>query len=435
MNKYGLILAAGKGTRMKSNRHKVLHEILGKPMINYVYDNMTAAGVENVYPILGYQKEEVLKVIPGEVEWALQAEQLGTGHAVMQAEELLKDKDGITVIMVGDQPLISSDSLNKLFEYHESNENDLTLLTAVVDTPHGYGRIIRDGDEVLKIVEQKDCTKEEANTKEINISTYCFDNKKLFNYIHEIDNNNANEEYYITDLIEIFRSKGLKVGAVSIDDNEESTGINDKYVLSQVSRYMQRKINKMHMLNGVEMIDPDSTYIGPDVTIGSDTIIYPNTVILGESSLGSNNIIKSSYIIDSSVGNNITLGPFAHLRGHAVIEDDVRIGNFVEVKKSLLKKGAKAAHLSYMGDSEIGQNVNMGCGSITVNYDGANKHKTIIEDNVFVGCNVNLIAPVTVGEGSLLAAGSTIHDNVPSDSLAIARNKQTVKDGYYKKKK
>jgi bifunctional UDP-N-acetylglucosamine pyrophosphorylase/glucosamine-1-phosphate N-acetyltransferase len=433
MKKNAIVLAAGKGTRMKSDLPKVVHEVLGKPMVKCVYDNLKKSGVDRIIPVIGFKKEEIEKVLPAGIDYAIQAEQLGTGHAVLMAEEFLKDEEGVTIVLAGDQPLISDESIQKVIDFQLNNNVGMSLLTAENPTPFGYGRIIRDeAGNVVKIVEQKDCTEEEARTTEVNISTFCFDNKLLFKYIHEIGTNNAQGEMYLTDLVEIFIKHGHLVGAVKADSLEETIGINDKVALAKATNIKKRLVNERLMRDGVTIIDPENTYIHEDVEVGSGTIVYPGTYIMGESKVGMDCEIKSSYIIDSEVGDGVVVGPFAHLRGHAVVKDNCRIGNFVEIKKSTLDENTKAAHLTYVGDAEVGKNVNFGCGVITVNYDGKNKHKTIIEDNAFIGSNVNLVAPVTVGEGALLAAGSTVNKDVPSDALAIARSKQTNKEGYAK---
>jgi len=430
--KSAVILAAGKGTRMKSKYPKVCQPVLDKPMIRCVYDSLGKLSFDNIIPIVGYGADEVLNVLPKGVEYRVQEQQLGTGHAVMQASDLLKGKEGLTFVIAGDQPLITPESVQKLLDFHIENKNDMTLMTAKLENPYGYGRIIRDGDQILRIVEQKDATVEELRVQEVNISVMLFDNEKLFNFIDTVDTKNKQGEYYLTDMLTIFNQQGYKVGGIAIDDNNEAIGVNDKVVLAEVNKIKKQYVNEKHMLNGVTIVDPESTYIGEDVIIGADTIIYPGSVIFGKSEIGMESEIKSSYIIDSKVGNNVTIGPFAHLRNQAVVGDNSRIGNFVEIKKSTLDTGVKSAHLTYIGDAEVGKDVNFGCGVVTVNYDGVNKHKTIIHDNAFIGSNVNLIAPIQVGENALLAAGSTIHDDVPANALAIARNRQTVKNGYKK---
>ena len=426
----GLILAAGKGTRMNDEKPKVLQPLLDKSMIELVMDTMSHAGVSRIVPILGYKSEEVISNLNIN-DFAIQEEQLGTGHAVSQAIPLLKDEDHV-LIMAGDQPLIRSSSISNLIEQHLKHNNDLTLLTTVLDEPYGYGRILKEGSQVVGMVEEWDATYQQRQIKEVNISTYLFKVETLKRNISLIDNKNKKQEYYINDLVRILYEQAKKIESVIIEDVKESIGINDKVALSEATSYLQERINHSHMLNGVTLIQPNTILIGPDVKIQPGTIIYPNTAIEGHSVIGSNCIIKSSYISDSIIGSDVTVGPFAHIRQQSMIGNHVRVGNFVEIKKSELQDGVKAAHLTYLGDSEIGKNVNIGCGVITVNYDGVNKHKTIIGEQSFIGSNVNLVAPIRIGKHVIIAAGSTITEDVPDDSLAIARERQTTKEGYYK---
>ncbi|QVK20618.1 bifunctional UDP-N-acetylglucosamine diphosphorylase/glucosamine-1-phosphate N-acetyltransferase GlmU [Mycoplasmatota bacterium] len=432
MNSYGLILAGGKGTRMNDVLPKVAQKILGKEFINFVYDALSDAGIQNIYPIVGYKKDIVLACRDFDTHF-VQEEQLGTGHAVQMAYDELYDKEGLCFVIAGDQPLITSESIKSVINAHIANENDLTLLTAERPNPYGYGRIIRNGNEVVRIVEETDCTEEEKLINEVNISTFCFDNKKLFNYIKQLKFENAQEELYLTDVLEIFKKEKLRVEAIKALTYEETVGISNKKDLAIATDFLKKEINNKHMDNGVTLIDPNNTYIGPDVTIGKGAIVYPGSVIEGSVSIGENCLIQSSYIIDSNIGDNVTVGPFAHIRQNSELGNNIRVGNFVEIKKSQLADGVKAAHLTYLGDSEIENKVNIGCGTITVNYDGKNKHKTLIGEGAFIGSNVNLIAPINIGKNSIIAAGSTITKDVPADALAIARERETIKTEYNKK--
>ncbi|MDF2699650.1 MAG: UDP-N-acetylglucosamine diphosphorylase/glucosamine-phosphate N-acetyltransferase [Haloplasmataceae bacterium] len=448
-----IILAAGKGTRMKSELYKVLHCVLGKPLIKHVVDNLDNANINRKIVVVGHGAEEVKKVLNDNVEFVLQSEQLGTGHAVMMAEPLLKNDDGITIVICGDTPLITTETINNLLTYHANNHADATILTAIIDNPSGYGRIVRDDhNEVLKIVEHKDTNNTERLIKEINTGTYCFNNQKLFTALKNVKNNNFQNEYYLTDVIEIIKNSNGKVLGYTTEDFSETIGINDRIALANANLILKRRINNMHMLKGVTIIDPDNTYISVDTKIESDTIIYPGCVLFGNNTIGKNCIIgpntnlenivigdqvkvRESVISDSTIGNNTTVGPFAHFRNHTVIGDGVRIGNFVEIKNTHFGNNSNAAHLAYIGDAEVGSKVNMGCGTITVNYDGKSKFKTVIGNNVFVGCNSNLVAPINIGDNAYIAAGSTITEDVPNDALAIAREKQTNKPGYANKYK
>jgi bifunctional UDP-N-acetylglucosamine pyrophosphorylase / glucosamine-1-phosphate N-acetyltransferase len=449
-NKYAIVLAAGKGTRMRSKLYKVLHPVCGKPMVQHVVDHVRSVGVQNIVTVVGHGAELVKTQLGDNSEYALQAEQLGTAHAVIQAAPLLKDKEGTTVVICGDTPLITPVTIQALFDEHERLQAKATILTAHLEDSTGYGRIIRgDNGSVQKIVEHKDATPEELVVQEINTGTYCFDNKALFEALNEVNNDNAQGEYYLPDVIEILKRKNEIVAAYKTPNFDETLGVNDRYALSQAETLMRKYINKKHMLNGVTIIDPANTYISADAVIGADTILYPGTLIYGNSTIGTDCIvgpnteiidsvignettIKQSVVHESKIGNSTSVGPFAHIRPASQLGDEVRIGNFVETKKAIFGNRSKASHLSYIGDAEVGNDVNIGCGSITVNYDGKNKFKTTIEDNVFVGCNSNLVAPVTVKKGSYIAAGSTITDDIPEESLAIARARQVNKEGYYK---
>jgi bifunctional UDP-N-acetylglucosamine pyrophosphorylase/glucosamine-1-phosphate N-acetyltransferase len=449
--RYAVILAAGQGTRMKSDLYKVLHPVVGRPMVQHVIDQLRPIGLDQTVTVVGFGADAVKEKLGSQSEFVIQEKQLGTGHAVLAAEDLLGEKEGTTIVVCGDTPLITSETYEALFEHHERETAEATILTAQTETPTGYGRVIRgQNQQVERIVEHKDANEEELLVQEINTGTYCFDNKALFSALQEVSNDNAQGEYYLPDVIEILRAKGRKVSAYKTPNFEETLGVNDRVALAQAEKIMQRRINEQHMRNGVTMIDPDHTYIHPEVVIDSDVVIYPGSVITGETEIkryaeiGPNSelsncfvdeetVIKQSVAKDSRIGKRVNVGPFAHIRPESSIGNDAKLGNFVEVKKTELGDHSKVSHLSYIGDAQVGKNVNVGCGTITVNYDGKQKHLTTIEDDAFIGCNSNLIAPVTVGEGSYVAAGSTITNDVPADALSIARARQTNKDGYVSK--
>lgn len=447
-NRYAVILAAGQGTRMKSKLYKVLHPVCGKPMVQHVIDHVRSLNIDEIVTVVGHGAEKVKSEIGEVSQYVLQEEQLGTAHAVMQSKDMLAGKEGTTIVVCGDTPLIKGETMEALFQHHEETGAKATILTAQAEDPTGYGRVMRNEQGLVeKIVEHKDATEEERRITEINTGTYCFDNKSLFEALESVGNNNVQGEYYLPDVIEILKEQGETVSAFVTQSFDETLGVNDRVALSEAERIMRRRINEGHMRNGVTLIDPANTYIASDVQIGSDTVIYPGTVISGRTIIGSDCVIgpnseishceigekttiRQSSAFDSKIGSEVNIGPYAHIRPQSQIDDEAKIGNFVEIKKAVMGKGSKASHLSYIGDAEVGQDVNIGCGSITVNYDGKNKHLTKIEDGAFIGCNSNLVAPVTVGKGAYVAAGSTITEDVPGEGLGIARARQVNKEDY-----
>ncbi|MFW3542370.1 bifunctional UDP-N-acetylglucosamine diphosphorylase/glucosamine-1-phosphate N-acetyltransferase GlmU [Staphylococcus caprae] len=451
MQRHAIILAAGKGTRMKSKKYKVLHEVAGKSMIEHVLNSVKQSGVNHIVTIVGHGAESVKETLGEQSLYSFQEEQLGTAHAVKTAQEHLADKEGTTLVVCGDTPLITSKTLQSLIDHHEGTNSQVTVLSASTSQPHGYGRIVRDSNHMLqRIVEEKDASDTEREINEISSGIFAFDNQVLFDKLAQVKNDNAQGEYYLPDVLSLILEDGGKAEIYHTDDFDEIMGVNDRVMLSEAEKAFQKRINDFHMRNGVTILDPNSTYIGPDVEIGMDTTIEPGVRIGGHTTIGedvligqyseinnstihSNANIKQSIINDSIVGEKTKVGPFAQLRPGSNLGADVKVGNFVEVKKASLKDGAKVSHLSYIGDAEIGERTNIGCGSITVNYDGVNKFKTIVGKDAFIGCNTNLIAPVTVGDHTLIAAGSTITDDIPEDSLALARARQVNKEGYLKK--
>ncbi|UDI79132.1 bifunctional UDP-N-acetylglucosamine diphosphorylase/glucosamine-1-phosphate N-acetyltransferase GlmU [Staphylococcus taiwanensis] len=451
MQRNAVILAAGKGTRMKSKKYKVLHEVAGKSMVEHVLTNVKEAGVNQIVTIVGHGAEEVKETLGNQSLYSYQSEQLGTAHAVKMAQDHLENEEGTTLVVCGDTPLITANTLQKLIEHHEGANAQATVLSATAQIPFGYGRIVRDANNQLKcIVEEKDATDEEKALTEISSGIFAFDNKVLFEKLAKVKNDNAQGEYYLPDVISLILEDNGIAEVYHTDDFNEIMGVNDRVMLSNAEKALQQRINIQHMRNGVTIIDPTTTFIGPDVQIGMDTIIEPGVRINGKTVIGEEAVIgqyseinnsqigaqvdiKQSVINDSTVGDKTKVGPFAQLRPGSNLGAEVKVGNFVEVKKADLKDGAKVSHLSYIGDAEIGERTNIGCGSITVNYDGVNKFKTVVGKDAFIGCNTNLVAPVTVGDGVLIAAGSTITDNVPNESLALARARQITKEGYLKK--
>ena len=414
-NKYVMtvIMAAGKGTRMKTQKSKLVHKIYDKELVRRVAELAKEVGSDEVVAVVGHMRELVEDVLKDSVKYAYQEELLGTGHAVMQARKYLEGKKGKVIILYGDVPIIRPETLQNLVKKSIKNKEYATLLTAIYENPTGYGRIVRDeGGNIKAIVEEKDATPSQKEIKEINSGIYCFDIEELLSALELIEPNNAQGEYYLTDVIKIMNDKGLKTGAVIVEDNTEILGVNDRAQLELLTRVLRMRINAEHMKNGVTIEDANSTYIYDDVKIGVDTVIHPNTTI------------KSGVII----GDNCEIGPNAYIREGCEIGNNVKVGNFVELKKAKIGDRTKVPHFIYLGDCEVGCDSNIGCGTITCNYDGKEKHKTIIGDRAFVGSNVNFVAPVTIGDDVLIAAGSTITEDVPSGKMGIARERQVNKN-------
>ena len=443
---------------MKSNGPKVMCEVLFEPMISHVVKTVKEMGAEDICVITGYEHEIVesfLADMDSSVKTVLQNPQLGTGHAVMQARDFITaHKDDDIIVLNGDGPLIDAETLNKAYDYHKENNNSITLISAIVEDTNGIGHIKRDENGKLeRIIEHKDATEEEKkNLNESNAGFYWFNGNDLLYALDNITNNNAQNEYYITDSVAILIAAGKNAGAYVVEDAEVTLGANDRRQLNILNNIMRKNINEGHMINGVDIPCTDGVMIGRDVQIGKGTRILPNTIILGDTKIGENCVIgPNSWVADSVIGNGVVLdnckitdstiedgvdcGPFVKVRAGSVLKKDVHIGNFVEVKNSIVGEGTKSAHLTYIGDSDVGAGVNFGCGTVTCNYDGKVKSRCTIGDGAFIGCNTNLIAPVEVGEKAYIAAGSTITDDIPSDALSIARAKQVNKEGWVKEKK
>lgn len=452
-NLTAVILAAGKGTRMKSSLPKVLHRVGGKPMVEQVLDAAQEAGADRNIVVIGFGAQAVRDAIGARAEFAVQGEQLGTGHAVMQVRPLVGDFRGTIMVLCGDTPLLTGDILQSLYENHRNTGAKASVLTATMPDPTGYGRVIRGGDgQVSKIVEQKDATPAELTVSEVNTGIYCFESQALFAALAAITPENAQGEYYLTDVIGILVSQGEKVGAVPVADYQATLGINSRVQLAEAEAILRRRKLLKLMESGVTVMDPASTFIDSQVEIGQDAVIYPFTWLEGKTVIGcgceigpntrltdtvvgDGSVLHFTYAHQCEVGANVTVGPYVHLRPDTKLCDNVKVGNFVEVKNSLVGEGSKLPHLSYIGDADMGKRINIGCGTITVNYDGKKKHRTTIGDDAFIGCNSNLVAPVTVGAGSYIGAGSTITKDVPPDSLGVARARQNNLEGWAKKRK
>lgn len=450
-NRYAIILAAGQGSRMKSSLYKVLHPVAGKPMVEHVLEQVETLDMTDIITIVGFGAEKVKEELGTRSHYALQEEQLGTGHAVLAASDILEDKEGTTLVICGDTPLLREETLKQLIKHHEETHAKATILSAVAQDATGYGRIVRDDLSLVeKIVEHKDASEAELMITEFNTGTYCFDNQALFTALRQVGNDNAQGEYYLPDVISILKEAGDIVTAFVMDSEEESMGVNDRVALSVANKLMHARINDKHMRNGVTFIDPESTYIESDVVIGKDTLIEPGVMIKGQTTIGDNCVIGShSHLSNSTLGNNVIIkqsridtatisdnadvGPFANLRPNAVLKEHAHVGNFVEIKNATVGVQSKVGHLTYVGDATLGKEINVGCGTVFANYDGKNKHHISVGDHVFIGSGTILVAPVTLEENSATAAGSTINQNVPKDALGIARARQTNMADYSKK--
>lgn len=448
-----VVLAAGKGTRMKSRHPKVLHPVAGRPMLSYVLEAVESAGADRVVVVAGFGLEAVRAVVGEKAEVVCQEEQLGTAHALLQAEEKLRDRRGEILVVCGDTPLLNGRVLADLVTFHRDTGAKATVLTTRMEDPTGYGRVIRGEDGLVRrIVEQKDASPAEQAVDEVNTGVYCFAVEGLFDALRRIGRENRQGEYYLTDIVSLYVSEGRPVASWVAPDPAVVMGINDRVQLARAEQVLRRRIIERLMLDGVTVIDPATTFVDAGVSIAPDTVIYPFTIIEGETVIGRECIIgpqsrlvdcrlgdgvvfRNSVALESEIGDGTTVGPFAYLRPGNRIGSRVRIGDFVELKKSVVGEGSKIPHLSYVGDALIGSGVNVGAGTITCNYDGRRKSVTIIEDGAFIGSNTNLVAPVKVGRGAYVGAGSTITRDVPPGALGVARGRQRNVDGWAARKK
>jgi bifunctional UDP-N-acetylglucosamine pyrophosphorylase/glucosamine-1-phosphate N-acetyltransferase len=453
MNLSTIILAAGQGTRMNSKKPKVLHEVAGLPLVEHVIRLSEALSDCQPVVVIGHGAEEVQASLSHlEVSFVLQKEQLGTGHAVMMARDFI-EKESSILVLYGDTPLIREHTILDFIEKHRANKNQLSVLSMRLDDPAGYGRILRRKDGGLSgIIEHKDADEGQRAIDEVNSGIYLINGERLLAHIDEIENNNVQKEFYLTDIVEIFAHQGYNVDAYCVEDSQEMLGINTRVQLAQAESVFRKRISQHWMIEGVTIIDPENTYIDPDVTIGQDSIIYPGTMLRGQTIIGRDCLIgpravienseisdgvhiRESQVIDSSIDENTVVGPYAYIRPGSEIGKSVKIGDFVEIKKSQIGDGTKISHLTYVGDAKVGKSVNLGCGVVFVNYDGVKKSRTEIGDRSFIGCNVNLVAPVTVAEDAYVAAGTTVTKSVPKDSLAIGREKQRNIEGWVSRKR
>lgn len=450
-----VILAAGKGTRMKSSVPKVVHRLAGLPLLEHVVRTAAALEAATTTVVVGHGAEQVRAAVAGhpDLAFVLQSPQLGTGHALLQTEPVLGAERGTLLLLYGDVPLLQEATLRRLLEHHREKRAALTVLTSTLDDPYGYGRIVRDGaGGMTRIVEERDASAEERGIREVNTGIYALDLDGLFSALRGLATSNAQSEYYLTDLVSTWQQAGRRVEALCAHDASELRGVNTRVDLADLSAVLLDRIRRRHMMSGVTLEDPSSTYIESDVVVGEDTVVAPGVVLTGTTTIGSRCLIRpGTRISDSTIGDDVTVldhcviaestiadgaavGPLAHLRPGSVLGPRARVGNFVELKKTSLGEGSKANHLAYLGDATIGAHVNVGAGVITCNYDGTSKNPTIIEDGVFVGSDSQLVAPVTIGAGAYVAAGSTITHDVPAGALGVARSHQTNKDGWVAKR-
>ncbi len=442
MNYSAVILAAGKGVRMHSQMPKVLHRVAGKPMIWYVVKAVKEAGIDDITLVVGHGRELVEETLAGQdLHFVVQEQQLGTGHALMQAQGCINPANTL-LVLAGDTPLLEGKTLKKLLDFHRQEQVMATVLSGLLPDPYGYGRIIRQADGGLeRIVEEKDASPEEKKIAEINTGMYCFQAGAVFTALSRVDRSNAQGEYYLTDVLPLLKNDGHQVAVLAIDEIDQIHGINDRIQMASAESIIRQRHNQKLMKNGVSIMAPETTFIDSSVKIGMDTVIYPFTIIEGptiigenctigpytrinDSTIGNDVVIESSRIKEARIGDHCNIGPFAYLRPEADLQENVKVGDFVEIKKSIIGAGSKIPHLSYVGDALLGKGVNIGAGTITCNYDGKKKSRTILEDHVFIGSNTNLVAPVTIGENSITGAGSTITRDIPADTLAVERAEQ-----------
>jgi bifunctional UDP-N-acetylglucosamine pyrophosphorylase/glucosamine-1-phosphate N-acetyltransferase len=450
-----VLLAAGKGTRMRSAVPKVLHRVAGAPLVEHVLTTAASQSPDSLVVVLGHEAEVVRAALSHRqgLTFVVQEPQRGTGDALLTTAPALERQHGTLLLLSGDVPLLRAETLTKLIAHHDATGSSATVVTALVEDPRGYGRVLRDGQRIARIVEERDASPEERTVREINSGIYAFALDGLFDAVREIASVNAQGEYYLPDLVPILLARGRTVETLRVDDPDEVRGINSRAELEAVSHIIRRQKNESLMMAGVTIEDSATTYIDGDVLVGADTVIHPNVSLQGTTSIGAGCDIHSGVrIVDSQIGDGVTIldhcvitdsvleqgarvGPFAHLRPGATLRERARVGNFVELKKTVLGAGSKSMHLAYLGDATIGQNVNVGAGTITCNYDGEKKHPTIIEDGAFIGTDSQLVAPVQIGKGAYVGSGTTVRENVPAGALAVSAGKQRNIDGWTQKRK